>query len=115
MHVNCFTINSSKVKKPFFNSSKIYVDNIDNIINSIYKEFGENIPKYFKYEDDKYIKYLFCVDKYIDVETICKKNNFTINNLYEMEIDYENYNNEYTIYPTYDSDNGSYYILKNSF
>ena len=112
MYVNCFTLNSSKVKKTFFNSSKIYVDNIDDIINIIYAEFGQNIPKYFKYSDDHYIKYLFCVDKYIDVVTICKKNNFTIDNLYEMEIEFDTYNNDYTIYPTYDSDNGSYYILK---
>ncbi len=114
MIVSCFTLNSSKIKKNFFSSSKIFVDNFDNIINTIYLEFGQNIPKYFKYSDNQYIKYLFCVDHNIDVITICKKYNFAINNLYEMEIEVDTYNNDYTIYPTYDSDNGSYYILKKS-
>ena len=100
MFVNCFTLNSLK-RNYFFNKNIQY-------INLIYKEFGKDIPKYLEYKDKQ--TFLFCVDKSVDIINICKRYGYIINDLYEMKIDDNTYNNNYTIFPTYDSSDVKYIL-----
>lgn len=67
-------------------------------IEIIYKEFGENIPIYLKYEYGDSVTYLFCVDIDIAVVEICKKHNCPVGGpLFEIEIDEKIYNNSYKV------------------
>jgi hypothetical protein len=106
MIVNCFTLNSLRRNNLIKNNS---INN--NFIKLIYKEFGKNIPKYLQYNSGQSITYLFCVNHSVDIINICKRYNYIINNLYKMEIDDNTYNNNYTIFPTYNS-TGVKYILE---
>ena len=101
MIVNCFILNSVKRTKIF--NKKI------NYISLIYKEFGKNIPKYLEYNDKQ--TFLFCVDESVNIINICKRYDYIIDDLYKMEINDNTYNNDYTIFPTYDS-TGVKYILE---
>ena len=97
--VNCFTM-----KRPFTN-------NID--VDVVYKAFGNNIPKYCIYDGCiTGCVYLCCVDKQIDVKKICKSYGYELNTLYEMEIQDDMYNNNFTIYPTYKANKPHYKLEK---
>ena len=79
-------------------------------IDTIHKEFGNNIPKYLPLEDGDYMgpQYLFCVNKKIDIIGICKNYGVLFKGGELLEIDSEKYNNKYTIYPSYSSKDKSY-------
>lgn len=97
MIVNCFTLNTLHVRKSCFHKKIKHID-------IVYAEFGEDIPKYLIYEGGQGRTYLFCIDESIDVIKICKKYNYLIDDeaFHKMEINDETYNNDYTIYPTYE-------------
>jgi len=42
-------------------------------ISKVAKEFGENIPKSFLFEDDYFITHIFCVDVNVNIQEICNK------------------------------------------
>jgi hypothetical protein len=93
MFVKCFTITlSSSIYKP--------------AIHQLSKEFGKNIPLFSLYEGGKmgFITNLCCVDANINVEEICKKYNCEMGNPTKMIIEDNMYNNNYTIYNTYNKD-----------
>lgn len=86
MQVCCFTI-----KRPINN-------NID--VSVVYKEFGDNIPKYNALEGGDYLgpEYLCCVDANINIKSICDKYNYVLRGSYKMNIDPSNYNSNYSIH-----------------
>jgi hypothetical protein len=87
MIVNCFTVR------------RLVGNNTD--IDTLYKEFGQNLPNRCPYEGSHGLVYLCCVDVNISVKEICEKYDYECHSLYEMEIDPSKYNSAYTIYPTY--------------
>jgi hypothetical protein len=82
-------------------------------ISSSFSEFGNNIPNYLQYEGGGMdgCTFLCCVDIKVDVDKICSKYNQTCSKMYQIEIDEQEYNNNYTIHPTY-SRCGIQYILE---
>lgn len=101
MLVNCFTVVIPSDTK----------ENIDTKLQNMYKDFGDNIPKYLPYESSK-IVYLFCVNQEVDIKSICLKYECEYNGSYKMEIDDSLYNNNYTIHPVYFDKNKSYELVK---
>ena len=93
MFVKCFTITMS---------SSIYKTAIKQLSN----EFGKNIPGFSPYEGGKmgFITNLCCVDANVDVEEICKKNNYEIGTQEKMLIKDSMYNSNYIIYNTYNKE-----------
>lgn len=78
----------------------IYIDNAKNI-DILYKDFGENIPKYSPILVGNYkltSLYVFCVDSKIDIIKICNKYNYIFYELYVMEIEDNMFNNKYTVH-----------------
>lgn len=67
-------------------------------INFLYKMLGYNIPMYKHFEDED--EYLLCVSAYVDVRTLCKKNNYEIKTVQTKVIDNRKYNNNYMPYQT---------------
>ena len=90
-------------------SSTIYKTAIKNLS----KEFGKNIPRFSPYEGGKlgFITHLCCVDTNINVEEICKKHDYKMGTLEKMLIEDNMYNNNYTIYNTYNKE-GPQFCLK---
>lgn len=93
MFVKCFTVTMS---------SSIYTTAIKQLSN----EFGKNIPRFSPYEGGKmgFITNLCCVDANVDVEEICKKNNYEIGTQEKMLIKDSMYNSNYIIYNTYNKE-----------
>ena len=91
--VKCFTVTMS---------SSIYKTAIKQLSN----EFGKNIPQFSPYEGGKmgFITNLCCVDANVDVEEICKKNNYEIGPQEKMLIKDSMYNSNYIIYNTYNKE-----------
>lgn len=85
-------------------------------VNTVYKAFGENIPRYLALEGGNYKgpDYLFCVDRNIDIEGICNKYNYKCEpeRFKKYEVDDAKYNNQYQIIPTYFSDDIPYRLDK---
>jgi hypothetical protein len=83
-------------------SSSIYTTAIKQLSN----EFGKNIPRFSPYEGGKmgFITNLCCVDANVDVEEICKKNNYEIGTQEKMLIKDSMYNSNYIIYNTYNKE-----------
>lgn len=98
----------------FFTVTQIHSN--DNSIDSLYKLFGENIPKYLQYEGGAINKItcLFCVDANINIDEICTKNNYEYGTLYKIEINDDIYNNNYTVYPTYNRTGPAFSLQKNN-
>lgn len=91
MLINCFTVTWKK------NNNCVNID-------TIFIEFGDGGPKYLQYEGGSNgITFLCCVDANINAMKIFKKYNYELGTVYQFEIDDEKYNNNYTIYPTYNS------------
>ena len=97
MIVNCFTITAK---------------NNNVLIDTIYKDFGNNIPKYLQYEGGCGCTYLCCVNININVLEICEKCNYICGTIYPIEIDDNMYNNDYTINPTYSKDGEKFKLLQ---
>ena len=93
MFVKCFTVTMS---------SSIYTTAIKQLSN----ELGKNIPRFSPYEGGKmgFITNLCCVDANVDVEEICKKNNYEIGTQEKMLIKDSMYNSNYIIYNTYNKE-----------
>lgn len=89
MRVNCFTM-----KRPMNNPIDIDV---------LYKEFGDNIPKYNPLEGGDYLgpEYLCCVDANVDIKVICDKYNYILREIYKMDIDSSKYNSNYYLHETW--------------
>jgi hypothetical protein len=89
MLVHCFTVTRMK----------------DNPIkfDTIYAEFGDNIPQYLQYEGGASgtTSFLCCVEIGVNVQEICKKYNYELGTLYKIEIKNDTYNNCHKVYPTY--------------
>ena len=100
MFVKCFTVTMS---------SSIY----KNAIKQLSNEFGKNIPRFSPYEGGKmgFITNLYCVDEKINVEEICKKHDYKMGTPEKMLIESNMYNNNYTIYNTYNKE-GPQFRLK---
>ena len=82
-------------------------------VETIYKEFGENIPIYLQCEYKDGIGYAFCVDICKDVIEICKKHNCPIDcPLFEIEIDEKIYNNSYKVCQYKHNIGGAHFYLK---
>ena len=81
--------------------------------DTIYKLMGTNIPRYLPYEGGTGCNCLFCIDATIDIRQICLQHDVTIGTFYEMEIDENLYNDQYTIYPTYDKNREPFVLEKN--
>lgn len=89
MLVHCFTVRGL-YDNPFSCDSS---GNPPIFIETVYSEFGINIPKYLQYEGG-------CGNTYLCCDT-----------LYQIEVEEDKYNNTYTIYPTYSRD-GAKFVLK---
>jgi hypothetical protein len=89
MIVNCFTVTLDHSNPKSF--------------DGLYHEFGDNIPMYLQYEGGSidHTTFLCCVCEYVPVEDMCAQYNYICGTLYRMEIDTNQYNSSYTIYPTY--------------
>jgi len=100
MFVKCFNVTML---------SSIYKTGIKQLSN----EFGKNIPRFSPYEGGPlgFITHLCCVDADINVEEICKKNNYEMGNPEKMLIEDYMYNSNYTIYNTYNKQ-GPQFCLK---
>lgn len=85
-------------------------------VSTIYKAFGENIPRYLPLEggDMKGLEYLFCVDKNVNVMEICKKYNYKCKDwaIKEYELEEEKFNRDYQIYSSFYSHQKPYYLEK---
>ena len=93
MIVKCFTVTMS---------ASIYKTAIKQLSN----DFGKNIPHFSPYEGGRlgFITNLCCVDADINVEEICKKNNYEMGNPEKMLIEDYMYNSNYIIYNTYNKE-----------
>ena len=100
MFVNCFTVTMSS------SICKI-------AIKELSKEFGKNIPRFSPYEGGRlgFITHLCCVDTNINVEEICKKHEYKMGTPEKILIESNMYNNNYTIYNTYNKE-GPQFCLK---
>ena len=78
MLVNCFRLKIN--------------NNID--IDKIYNNFGSNIPNYHKINN---YEYLFFVDQNINIKNICSNYKCDIINLFNMDVNENEYNNLYKI------------------
>lgn len=99
MLVYCFTISRLK-------STTASVD--EN-----YKEFGKNIPNYLQYEGGSSCTYLCCVQKNVNIVELCEKYKYECSTIDTIDIEEHNFNNSYTIYPSYAKDGPSYHLEKN--
>ena len=79
-------------------------------IDTVYAEFGKNIPQYLQFEGGAFMSstFLCCVEMEVDVKEICKKYNYECGTIYKIEIDYGMYNNNYKVFPTYSKDGDKY-------
>ena len=103
MLVNCISINTLQRPKTIFSFLKnvLIKTQPTELPEIMYKELGNNIPKFFQYEGGMGLTFIFCVDSNVDIKRICKKYNYDIgDNLHKMEIDEITYNNNYQVYPT---------------
>ena len=64
-------------------------------IETIFKEFGQNIPEYLQYEGGSCdgMTVVCCVDSSINAKTICLQNSVSYTKLSELEIDEMMYRN----------------------
>jgi len=72
-------------------------------LNEFYATLGSNIPKYLGYEGTG-IQYIFCVDKNLEVENICKKFGINEYSVSTFETDSDKFNCDHQIHPTYSRD-----------
>jgi hypothetical protein len=72
-------------------------------IETIFLEFGHNIPKYVQYEggSNDGMTVVCCVDSSIDTKSICLENCVHYSKLHEIEIDKMLYNNSHCVYNGY--------------
>ena len=83
-----------------------------NQIDTVYANYGKNIPKYLQYEGGSGgITFLCCVAADVDVKEICEKYNYECGTIYQVDVDGDKYNSSYTIYPTYSKD-GPKFVLQ---
>ena len=99
MFVNCFTVTMV---------SRFY----KTILNGISTEFGKNIPHSLPFEGGTmgFITHLFCVDANVNVEEICKKYKCEMGKLSKIQIEEQNYNNNYIIHYTYNKEGPKFYL-----
>jgi hypothetical protein len=83
-------------------------------ISTVYKAFGENIPRYLSLEggDYKGPEYMLCIDRGINVKEICDKYDYICKNSRTYEVDESKFNKEYQIIPTYYSSDIPYRLEK---
>ena len=69
-------------------------------IDTIFLDFGHNIPKYVQYEggSNDGMTVVCCVDTSVDAKSICLQNGVTYTKLREIEIDKTMYNNSHHVY-----------------
>lgn len=67
---------------------------------TIFLEFGNSIPKYFKHNGGQYdrMDVVCCVDRSVDVEYICMKNGIVYHHLYDLEINEILYSSCHCVY-----------------
>jgi hypothetical protein len=83
-------------------------------INKLAEKFGDNYPKYSMIDGKSGITHLFCIDSKIDVRTICNFYKYEIyTDPYQMNIEPEQYSNDYIIKPDYTSNGDCYKLEKN--
>ena len=101
MFVNCFTVTMS---------STIY----ETSMKELSGEFGQNVPKSLQFDGGTlgFITHLFCVDDNVNIEEICKKNNYEIGEPCKIEIEDSMYNNNYTIRPSYKKEGPRFYLVE---
>ena len=89
------------------------IDN-NNSVNILYKEFGTNIPRYLSLEGGDYNgpQYMFCVDRTIDIETICDKYKYKCYPTYKFEVEELKYNNLYQVRSSYYNNQQPYRLEK---
>jgi hypothetical protein len=73
-------------------------------IETIFLEFGHNIPKYMQYEggSNDGMTVVCCVDISVDAKSICLQNCLSYSKLRDIEIDKLLYNNSHCVYCGYD-------------
>jgi hypothetical protein len=72
-------------------------------IETIFIDFGHNIPKYVQYEggSNDGMTVVCCVDISVDAKSICLQNGVRYTKLREIEIDKTMYNNSHRVYNGY--------------
>ena len=72
-------------------------------IQTIFLDFGDNIPKYMQYEggSNDGMTVVCCVDISVDAKSICIQNGVDYTKLREIEIDKTMYNNSHRVYNNY--------------
>ena len=63
---------------------------------TFFEELG-NVPKYDKLDGGDCAEYQLCLDVNIDVEKLCKKNNYFYCNSQTIEVNKDEYNNNYEV------------------
>jgi hypothetical protein len=75
--------------------------NFDEQFQEFYKNLGSDIPKYLEYEGEE-IQYIFCIDRKLDINTICDKFGIKEFSTSKITVDKEKFNYCHQIHPTYD-------------